>query len=92
MLLVVMKSRLGLKIFALIGVIALGSAGYSFWLMTVPLSYNWVPVVLVGFVVALGVFVISLITSFIAFTIAPIPGCFADPEFPIEIESTAVLD
>jgi hypothetical protein len=41
------------------------STGYCFWLMTVPLSYDWVPVVLIGFVVALGVFAISLITSFI---------------------------
>jgi len=48
-----------------IGVLALISAGYCFWLMTIPLSYDWVPVVLIGFVVAMGVFVISLITSFI---------------------------
>ena len=27
--------------------------------MTVPLSYDWVPVVLIGFVVAIGVLVIS---------------------------------
>jgi len=33
--------------------------------MTVPLSYDWVPVVLIGFVLSTGVFVISLITSFI---------------------------
>jgi hypothetical protein len=33
--------------------------------MTVPLSYDWVPVVLIGFVVAAGVFVTSLITSFV---------------------------
>ena len=49
----------------MIGVLALISAGYCFWLMTIPLSYDWVPVVLIGFVVAMGVFVISLITSFI---------------------------
>jgi hypothetical protein len=49
----------------LIGVVALISAGYCFWLMTVPLSYDWVPVVLIGFVVATGVSVISLIPSFI---------------------------
>jgi membrane protein implicated in regulation of membrane protease activity len=49
----------------LIGVLALISAGYCFWLMTVPLSYDWVCVVLFGFVVSTGVFVISLITSLI---------------------------
>jgi hypothetical protein len=27
----------------LIGVLALISAGYCFWLMNVPLSYRWVP-------------------------------------------------
>jgi membrane protein implicated in regulation of membrane protease activity len=61
-----MKTKLVLKIAGLIGVLALIAAGYCFWLMTVPLSYDWVPVVLIGFVVATGVFVISLITSFIA--------------------------
>ena len=60
-----MKTKLVLKIAGLIGVLVLISAGYCFWLMTVPLSYDWVPVVLIGFVVAIGVFVISLITSFI---------------------------
>ena len=62
-----MKTKLGLKVVGLIGVLALISAGYCFWLMTVPLSYDWVPVVLIGFVVAIGVFIISLITSFIVF-------------------------
>jgi hypothetical protein len=33
--------------------------------MTVPLSYDWVPFVVIGFVLSTGVFVISLITSFI---------------------------
>ena len=60
-----MKTKLVLKIAGLIGVLALISTGYCFWLMTVPLSYHWVPVVLIGFVVSIGVFVISLITSFI---------------------------
>ena len=60
-----MTAKLVLKVAGLIGVLALISAGYCFWLMTVPLSYDWVPVVLIGFVVAIGVFVISLITSFI---------------------------
>jgi hypothetical protein len=60
-----MKTKLVLKVAALIGVPALISAGYCFWLMTVPLSYNWVPVVLIGFVLGIGVFVISLTVSFI---------------------------
>ncbi len=60
-----MKAKLVLKIAGLIGVLALISAGYFFWLMTVPLSYHGVPVVLIGFVVAICVFVISLITLFI---------------------------
>ena len=64
-MLVVMKTKLVLKIAVLVGVLALISAGYCFWLMSVPLSYHWVPFVLIGFVVAIGVFVISLITSFI---------------------------
>jgi len=60
-----MKTKPVLKIAVLIGVLALVSAGYCFWLMTVPLSYHWMPVVLIGFVVSIGVLVISLITSFI---------------------------
>jgi len=60
-----MKTKTALKVAVVIGVLALVGAGYCFWLMTVPLSYDWVPVVLIGFVVATGVFVISLITSFI---------------------------
>jgi len=54
-----------LKIAGLIGVLALISTGYCFWLMTVPLSYDWVPAVVIGFVASIGAFVISLITSFI---------------------------
>jgi hypothetical protein len=46
-----MKTKLALTVVGLIGVLALISAGYCFWLMTVPLSYDWVPVVLIGFVV-----------------------------------------
>ena len=63
-----MKTKLILTVAGLIGVLALISTGYCFWLMTVPLSYQWVPVVLIGFVVSIGVFVISLITSFILLT------------------------
>ena len=54
-----------MKIAGLIGVLALISTGYCSWLMTVPLSYHWVPVVLIGFVMSIGVFVISLISSII---------------------------
>ncbi len=60
-----MKIKLALTVVGLIGVLALISAGYCFWLMTVPLSYHWVPVVLIGFAVSIGVFVISLISSII---------------------------
>jgi len=63
-----MKTKLVLKIAGLIGVLALISTGYCFWLMTVPLSYHWVQVVLIGFVVSIGVLVISLITSLILLT------------------------
>jgi cytochrome c biogenesis protein CcdA len=61
-----MNTKVVLKVAGVIGVFALIAAGYCFWLMTVPLSYDWVPVVLIGFVVAIGVFVISLITSLVA--------------------------
>ena len=60
-----MKTKLVWTIAVVIGVFALFAAGYCFWLMTVPLSYDWVPVVLIGFVVAIGVFLISVITSFV---------------------------
>lgn len=60
-----MKTRLVLKIAVLIGALALISAGYCFWLMTVPLSYDWVPFVLIGFVVATGLFVTALVTAFV---------------------------
>ena len=49
----------------LIGALALISALYCFWLMTVPLSYNLVYVVVIGFIVSLGVFVAALTGSFI---------------------------
>ena len=61
-----MKTKLVLKIAGLIGVLALISAGYCFWLMTIPLSYDWAPVVITGFLLAIFVFIISLITFFIA--------------------------
>ena len=60
-----MATKLVLKVAGLIGLLALISTGYCFWLMTVPLSYDWVPVVLIGFVVGTGVFIIALITAVI---------------------------
>ena len=63
-----MRTKLLLKVAGLLGVLALISTGYCFWLMTVPLSYHWIPVVLIGFVMSMGAFVISLITSFILLT------------------------
>jgi len=49
----------------LIGVLALFSAGYCFWLMTVPLSYDLVYVVVIGFIVSIAVFVIALVSAII---------------------------
>jgi len=60
-----MKTKRSLMVIALIGVLAFISVAYCFWLMTVPLSYDLVYVVVIGFIVSLGVFVIALITSFI---------------------------
>ncbi len=60
-----MKTKRSLMVIALIGVLAFISAAYCFWLMTVPLSYDLVYVVVIGFIVSLGVFVIALISSFI---------------------------
>ena len=63
-----MKTKLVLTIAVVIGVMALIAAGYCFWLMDNPLSYKWVPVVITGFLLAIFVFIISLITFFIAVT------------------------
>ena len=49
----------------LVGVLALISTVYCFWLMTIPLSYNLVYVAVIGFIVSLGIFVVALIGSFI---------------------------
>jgi amino acid transporter len=67
MIFAVMKTKPVLRVAVLIAVLALISAAYCFWLMTVPLSYNWVPIVVTGFLLAIFMFIISLITSFIAF-------------------------
>jgi len=60
-----MNTKLALKMAGTIGVLALISTIYCFWLMTVPLSYDLVYVVVIGFVVSLGVFVVALIASII---------------------------
>jgi hypothetical protein len=46
-----MKTKRSLMVVGIIGAIALISAGYCFWLMTVPLSYDLVYVVVAGFLV-----------------------------------------
>ena len=60
-----MKARLNLTIAVVTGVLALISTGYCFWLMENPLSYRWVPVVITGFLLAIFVFIVSLITSIV---------------------------
>jgi len=61
-----MTTKLVLMIAVVIGMLSLIAAGYCFWLMNVPLSYRWVPVVITGFLMGILVFIISLITSLIA--------------------------
>jgi hypothetical protein len=60
-----MKTKRFLMVSGLVGVLSLISAAYCFWLMTVPLSYDLVYVVVIGFIVSAGMFVIALIGSFI---------------------------
>ena len=60
-----MKTKRFLMVSGLVGVLALISTAYCFWLMTIPLSYNLVYVVVIGFIVSLGTFVVALIGSFI---------------------------
>lgn len=60
-----MNTKLVLTVAVLVGLLALGAAAYGFWLMSVPLSYKWVPVVITGFLLALFLFIISLITSLV---------------------------
>ena len=61
-----MKMKLVLTVAVVIGVLALIAGGYCFWLVNNPLSYRWVPVVITGFLLAIFVFIVSLITSIIA--------------------------
>jgi hypothetical protein len=61
-----MKTKVVLMVAMVTGLLSLVVAGYCFWLMNVPLSYRWVPVVITGFLLGIFVFSISLITSLIA--------------------------
>ena len=71
-----MRTKLLLKVAGLIGVLALISTGYCFWLMTVPLSYHWVPVG-TDWVRGVDRRVCHLVEHFIyrPHTIASIPSC-----------------
>jgi len=60
-----MNTKLAFKVVGTVGVLALISTIYCFWLMTVPLSYDLVYIVVIGFIVSLGVFVVALIASFV---------------------------
>lgn len=61
----IMRTKRALQVVGLISVLALISAIYCYWLMTIPLSYDRVYVVVFGFIASLAVFVIALISSFI---------------------------
>lgn len=60
-----MKPKRRLLVLAAVGVLALIVAGYCFWLMTIPLSYDLVYLVVGGFIVASGVSGMAFITSVI---------------------------
>jgi Kef-type K+ transport system membrane component KefB len=62
-----MKTKRALMVVGIIGLVAFLSAGYCFWLMTVPLSYNWVYVVVIGFILSLLVLGIASISSLVLF-------------------------
>jgi len=50
-----MKTKRALILVGFIGLLAFISGAYCFWLMTVPLSYDWVYPVVIGFIVSLMV-------------------------------------
>jgi hypothetical protein len=62
-----MKTKRALMVVGIIGLVAFLSAGYCFWLMTVPLSYDWVYVVVIGFILSLLVLGIASISSLVLF-------------------------
>src|SRR5438093_11103069 len=73
-----MRTKLVLKIAGLTGLLALISAGYCFWLMTIPLSYDWVPVVVI-WVCRVDRRVCHLVDQLIyrPYTVASITSCIA---------------
>jgi len=60
-----MKTKRRFILVNLIGGLALVTGSYCFWLMTVPLSYDWVYIVVAGLVVSLLVFVVAVVTAFV---------------------------
>ena len=73
-----MSTKRSLKLTGLIGVLALASAAYCFWLMTVPLSYDLVYVVVAGFIVSLGVVIFAFIRSLVL--VSRLRGSRRDPQ------------
>ena len=63
--LTVPKSKRRLIVVSLIGGFAFITGSYCFWLMTVPLSYDWVYIVVSGFLLSLLVFVVALVAAFV---------------------------
>jgi len=57
------KTKRSLIVAMVIGVVALILSGYCFWLMNVPLSYDLVVPVVIGFLCSLLMFVIAVISS-----------------------------
>ena len=62
-----MKTKRALIVVGFIGLIAFLSAAYCFWLMTVPLSYDWVYIVAIGFILSLMVLGAASISSLVLF-------------------------
>ena len=60
-----MKTKRALILVGFIGLLAFISRTYCFWLMTIPLDYDWVYVVVIGFILSLIVFAIASISSLI---------------------------
>ena len=60
-----MKAKRLQVITGLIAALSFISGEYCFWLMTVPLSYDWVYVVVIGFILSVAVFITALITFFV---------------------------
>ena len=54
-----------MTLFSILAMLALVSGSYCFWLMTIPLSYDLVPVVVGGFILSVLLFFGMLITLLI---------------------------